>query len=57
MLLLRGLISDPGITPELADAIITIREAQEIQDIRGFLEIAIPCITVYWSGRDQCIHH
>lgn len=27
----------PGITPELADAIIAIREAQEIQDIQGIL--------------------
>lgn len=27
----------PGITPELADAIITIREAQEIQDVQGIL--------------------
>jgi general secretion pathway protein K len=27
----------PGITPELADAIITIRETQEIQDIQGIL--------------------
>ena len=27
----------PGITPELADSIITIREAQEIQDIQGIV--------------------
>ncbi len=31
------LLAVPGITPELADAIITIRETQEIQDIQGIL--------------------
>ena len=31
------LLAIPGITPELADAIITIRETQEIEDIVGIL--------------------
>ena len=31
------LLAIPGITPELADSIITIRDTQEIQDIRGIL--------------------
>jgi general secretion pathway protein K len=31
------LLAVPGITPERADSIITLREAQEIQDIQGLL--------------------
>lgn len=33
----EALTAIPGITPELADAIISIRETQEIQDIQGIL--------------------
>ena len=44
----------PGITPELADAIITIRETQEIRDIQGILgnnySMAAPYISL--AGTD-----
>jgi predicted DNA-binding helix-hairpin-helix protein len=39
----------PGITPELADAIITIRETQEIQDIQGILGNNYPMASPYIS--------
>ena len=41
------LLAIPGITPELADAIITIREAQDIQDIQGILGNNYPMASPY----------
>lgn len=41
------LLAVPGITPELADAIIAIREAQEIQDIQGILGNNYPMASPY----------
>jgi len=41
------LLAIPGITSELADAIITIREAQDIQDIQGVLGNNYPLASPY----------
>ena len=41
------LLAIPGITPELADAIIAIRETQEIKDIQGILGSNYPMASPY----------